>query len=91
MDFQQLIDSITPEIYENLKNAVETGRWPNGLPLTSEQREQSLQVIIAFDLRHRQKPDRVGYIHSEKHDHCGSTGSEPLIPEDEPKPIRWED
>ncbi len=90
MDFQQLIDSITPEIYQNLKTAVETGKWPNGVALTADQREQSLQAIIAYDLRHRDEQERVGYIHTKKHDHCGSTGADTQLPDDEPKPIVWD-
>ena len=43
---QALIESITPEIHENLKTAVEIGRWANGDRLTPEQIENSLQAII---------------------------------------------
>ena len=49
---QTLIDSITPEIHENLKTAVEIGRWANGDRLTPEQLEHSLQAIIAYEARH---------------------------------------
>lgn len=62
MDFQQLIESITPDIYNNLKRAVELGRWPNGSKLTPEQRKNSLQAIIAYDARYKVATDRVGYI-----------------------------
>lgn len=62
MNFDDLINSITPEIYERLKRAVELGNWDNGLPLTPEQREHNLQAIIAYDQKHKQPEDRVGYI-----------------------------
>ena len=30
MDLKQLLDSITPEVYESLKRAIEVGKWPDG-------------------------------------------------------------
>lgn len=59
---QALLDSITPEIHENLKSAVETGRWANGDRLTPQQLEHSLQAIIAYEARHLPEEQRVGYI-----------------------------
>jgi hypothetical protein len=52
MEYQQLIDSLTPDVVARLRRGVETGRWPDGRPLTPEQREHSLQAIIAWDERH---------------------------------------
>jgi len=76
MDFQQLIESITPEIYANLKGAVELGKWPDGSRLTIDQREQSLQAIIAYDARHKAEEERVGYIAPKKSkEPCSSKGS----------------
>jgi hypothetical protein len=34
MDYEQLIDSLTPDIVERLRRGVETGRWPDGSALT---------------------------------------------------------
>ena len=47
MDFQQLLNSITPDIYERFKRAVELGKWPDTRPLTQEQRALCMQAIIA--------------------------------------------
>ncbi len=62
MDYMQLLGSITPEVYQNLCRAVELGKWPNGELLTREQKEQSLQAIIAYDQRNHSEKQRVGYI-----------------------------
>lgn len=72
MDFHQIIDAITPEVYENLKIAVETGRWPNGSSVSAEQRENCLQAVIAYDAKHKRAEERVGYIHNDKQTACGS-------------------
>lgn len=62
MDFDDMIRTITPEIYENLKRAVELGKWPDGKLLTKEQLEMSMQAIIAYDHQNLSEQERVGFI-----------------------------
>ena len=62
MDYQEFIDKLSPDIVERLRRGVETGRWPDGKPLTPEQREHSLQALIAWDARHAPTEQRVGFI-----------------------------
>ena len=63
MTLEQLIQSLTPEVYENLKTAVETGRWPNGVPLQDGQRELCLEAILRYEVAHEIPEDqRVGFI-----------------------------
>jgi uncharacterized protein len=62
MNLQHLIEHITPEIHRNLKRAVEIGKWPDGRALTAEQRELSLQAVIAYEAKHLAEHERVGYI-----------------------------
>ncbi len=62
MDYEELIDSLTPEVVERLKRGIETGRWPDGRPVTPEQRENSLQAVIAWEQRRLPEEERVGYI-----------------------------
>ena len=49
--FNQAIENITPEIYQNLKLAIEIGKWPDGRKLTQEQKELCLQAVIAWELQ----------------------------------------
>jgi hypothetical protein len=53
---------IDPEIYENLKCAVELGRWADGQKLTAEQKELCLQAIIAYDITYKEESLRTGSI-----------------------------
>ena len=46
MDIEQIIDSMTPEVYQRLATAVELGKWPDGVALTPEQKENSLQLVM---------------------------------------------
>ena len=48
MNVEQLVNAMTPEVYQNLKQAVETGKWPNGAELTEEQKANSLQMVMLY-------------------------------------------
>lgn len=48
MSIEQMLANITPETYENLKFAVETGKWRNGQKLSQEQRDNALQLVMAY-------------------------------------------
>lgn len=85
MDFQQLLSSITPQIYENLKTAVEIGKWPNGEKLSQEQRELSLQAVISYETLHLPPEQRTGFIHQKQHTACGNAEDH-----DADLPIKWQ-
>ncbi|MFC2973525.1 YeaC family protein [Azotobacter bryophylli] len=67
--FKEMIENITPEIYQNLKLAVEIGKWPDGRKLTQEQKELSLQAMIAWEIQNLPEDQRTGYMGEQ---HCGS-------------------
>ncbi|WP_271411738.1 YeaC family protein [Pseudomonas sp. Q1-7] len=60
--FAQLISNITQDVYESLKLAVEIGKWPDGRVLTQEQKELSLQAVIAWELKNLPEDERTGYM-----------------------------
>lgn len=39
MNLDDIINSMTPEVYQRLSTAVELGKWPDGVALTEEQKE----------------------------------------------------
>ncbi len=81
MTFDEMIDSMTVEIYESMKRSVELGKWPNGVKLTPEQREQSLRAIIAYEhKRNIPENERVGFIDRTRKDGT-QHGSDPLKPD----------
>ncbi|HKM14942.1 MAG TPA: DUF1315 family protein [Marinospirillum sp.] len=67
MTFIDMIEKMSPEIYTALKQGVELGRWPNGLVLTPEQREISMEAVLRYEAQSN-IPDnqRVGYIEPKK-------------------------
>ncbi|MBN7797991.1 YeaC family protein [Parahaliea mediterranea] len=84
MDYRQLIDSMTPEVYRDLKRAVELGKWPDGRRLTPEQREHCLQAVIAWGQRNLPEGERVGYI--DRGHKAGEVCDDPA-----PQPLSWRD
>ena len=62
MQFDDLINTITPDVYQKLKRAVELGKWPDGVRLTKEQREQCMQAVIAYDAKYLSEDERIGHI-----------------------------
>ncbi len=66
------IENITPEIHQNLKQAVELGKWHNGQRLSAEQRELCLQAIIAWEARNLPEEKRTGYLGNQR---CASAKS----------------
>ena len=66
MKYEDLIASMTPAVYENIKRAVELGKWPNGLKLSNEQKETCMQAIISYGNKNIKREERVGYIYNTK-------------------------
>jgi len=89
-NLQQLLHSITPDIYQRLKLAVEIGKWPNGQALTQEQRELCMQAMISYEHRHLPAESHTGYIAPKPHTHCGSSGTEQApFANDSETPLKW--
>ncbi len=59
MNIQQLVSAMTPQIYENLRTAVEIGKWPDGKPLTDEQKSNSLQAVLMYQSRVEQSEQHM--------------------------------
>jgi uncharacterized protein len=84
MDYQQTIETLSPQIYQRLLRAVELGRWPDNSIVTPEQREHAMQAIIAWGERHLPEQDRVGYV--EKKPAASEPCDTPLE-----TPLKWQE
>ncbi|MDF1765061.1 MAG: DUF1315 family protein [Gammaproteobacteria bacterium] len=56
---EALIEAMTPTIYENLKTAIELGKWGDGTRLSAEQVESCLQTIILYEAKHVEAEARI--------------------------------
>ncbi|HDZ9457562.1 TPA: YeaC family protein [Vibrio cholerae] len=59
MDTQQLINAITPEAYQRLLYAVETGKWPEGTLLSQQQRDSCMQAVMLYQSKHNTQADHM--------------------------------
>ncbi len=59
MDVKDLIAAMTPEIYQRLVQAVELGKWPDGVALTPEQEENSLQAVMLWQSMNNVDPQHM--------------------------------
>jgi len=81
LSFNEMIESMTHDVYESMKTSIEIGKWPNGQPLTPEQKEYSLKAVIAYEhLRNIPEEKRVGFIDRTRPD-GNQHGCDPLQPE----------
>ena len=87
MNIEQMLSVLNADIVDRLRTAVEIGKWPNGVALTKEQRQISMQAVIAWEAQNLPETERSGYIdkgHKEEDDQCDSH-----VPEPEFQPIKF--
>lgn len=61
-DFSSAVASLDRATYENLRRALELGRWPDGRPLEPRQREICMETVLNWELVHLPPEQRSGYI-----------------------------
>jgi len=83
MNIDQFDRLISPEIYDKFRQAVAIGKWPDGRPLSPEQREICMQAIIAYEHKNLPEEQRTGYVPPKKSacDHDDA---------DDETPIKWQ-
>lgn len=52
MQAEQLVANMDQNLYMRLKEAVETGRWPDGQALSAQQKEDSLTLVMLYQAKH---------------------------------------
>ena len=63
MDFKTLVSGLDNATYQNLKTAVEIGKWPDGRVLTATQREHAMDAVIAYEVEHAMPEElRTGFV-----------------------------
>lgn len=63
MTVEDLIRSMTPEIYQNMKSALELSRWPDGRKLDGEQKAICMEALIRYEnMTDMPAEKRIGYM-----------------------------
>jgi uncharacterized protein YeaC (DUF1315 family) len=52
MNIVDIVDDMSHEMYLRLKHAAETGKWPEGVAVEQAQRDNALQLSMAYQARH---------------------------------------
>lgn len=89
-EFQKVIQEMNDETYQRLKTGVEIGKWPNGQLLTVQQRETSMQAVLAYEAIHNvDKHQKTGFVdtstsqcHDDEGKHVGGA--------DEATTLKWQ-
>ncbi|GGF04628.1 DUF1315 family protein [Pseudoalteromonas sp. Hal040] len=51
MNIDHIVKNITPEVFERLQYGASTGKWPDGTPLTDEQKQQTVQLVMLYQAK----------------------------------------
>ena len=62
MEYLKVLEHLNPTVYEQLKQSLEIGKWPNGELLTERQKEIVMQALIGWGDIHLPAEQRIGYI-----------------------------
>lgn len=63
MTVDELIKSMTPEVYSNMKSALELSRWPDGRKLENEQKALCMEALIRYEnISDMPVEQRIGYM-----------------------------
>lgn len=99
MDFNQLATQMSKEVYQQLKNAVELGRWADGRLLNEQQKQISLQAILRYEIEHLPREQWSGHIPPKKgllkpngpKTEGGCHSNTKISQQSEDQPLRWQD
>lgn len=59
MDIIQLVENLSTDMYERLKHAAETGKWPEGTPVDEPQRNTAIQIVMAYQAKKLQSDENM--------------------------------
>lgn len=70
-NIKEYAKNLSPSLYLQLKQSVETGKWADGKALDDTQKADTLQLIMAYQSINNDKPEHFsiakgGNIHMEK-------------------------
>ena len=74
MNFENVAEAISPDVYEQFKQALELGKWPDGRVMSAAQKEICLQAVMLYEAKHQiDMSERIGYVDSSKKtEPCGT-------------------
>ncbi len=74
-DFSSAAAQLDRPTYENLRRALELGRWPDGRALEPRQREICIEAVVTWEQAHLPPEQHSGFVHKGR---CGSDEVTPV-------------
>ena len=62
----ELVEALTPDMVNDLKRAIEIGKFPDNRAVSEEQRELMIEATILYDALKLPEEERTGFIHRKK-------------------------
>ena len=62
----ELVESLTPDMVNDLKRAIEIGKFPDNRAVSEEQRELMIEATILYDALKLPEEERTGFIQRKK-------------------------
>ncbi len=62
MQLDAFLEKMNPTIHQALKLALELGKWPDGRPMSTEERDATLQALIVYEHDHLPESERIGFM-----------------------------
>mgnify|MGYP001074560566 CR=1 FL=1 len=59
MQVEQLLAAMTSDIFDKFKQAIETGKWLDGKPLSDEQKETVMQAVLLYQAKIEQSDQHM--------------------------------
>ncbi len=75
MEYLKVLEHLNPSVYEQLKQSLEVGKWPDGELLTERQKEIVMQALIGWGEIHLPAEQRIGYIDKGKKEKYRNDGT----------------
>ncbi|MGJ3494262.1 hypothetical protein PsalN5692_02973 [Piscirickettsia salmonis] len=75
MNYETLINALDITTIEKMKHALETGKWADGNPLSAQEQERCMQLILAFEQQHQPDKDLEADYNPRKQTPCASKQS----------------
>lgn len=75
-----LVESLTPSMMSDLKQAIELGKFPDGRVVSREQKELMIEATILYDALKLPEEERTGFIHRKKQASGIMDGASDIIP-----------
>ena len=75
MEYLKVLEHLNPTVYEQLKQSLEIGKWPDGELLTERQKEIVMQALIGWGEIHLPAEQRIGYIDKGKKEKYQNDGT----------------